>query len=1001
MTPKNIQLGEMFASDSSEEALRQRAEAVLSKKNTKEDDQNPGKKSFSPNRTIHDFEVHQIELELQNTELRNAQAEIEAARHRYFDLYDLAPVGYVTLNSQGGILESNYAAAILLGVSRRGLVKQLITKFIHPEDQATYDTQCKKVAESRLPQVSELRMMGRDQKWLWARLEATIAKSSTGVSEFRIILTNITERKRAEEALNDSVEFSSSLIRFMQDGFSVLDLEGTVLDVNLALCEMTGFAREELVGCKAPHPYWPSEEHPRIQEALDKTLRGQSAAEFELTFMRKDGTRFPVIVSAFAVKDRNGETINYSATVKNITARKHAQQALEASESFQKDILNSLPAQIAVLDSAGIVVSINEPWMQFAGVNGNSRGEKIGVGANYVEVCQQALKDNGHYAKEMIEGLLAVLSGKQTRFYLEYPLVVAGSNHWFAMEILVPASRGTGAIVTHTDISERRKAEEALHDANQKLRLHFEQTPMAVIEWDLDSRVTNWNPAAQTIFGYTREEAIGQHASFIVPQEFGHLVDGVFRALLTKSGGERSTNPNVNKNGSPVLCEWYNTALIDEHGKVAGVASVVVDMTEQTETLDLLEWEKNALELIGGTSRLQPVLDQLMISLEKQLPGALCSVLLLDEDGVHLRHGAAPSLPDVYNLAVDGMKIGQMAGSCGTAAYEKRQVIVTDIHTDPLWEEFREIALEQGLKACWSTPIYSHGNVIGTFAIYSHQPRRPALRELELIERAVHVVRIAIDRKHAEEEIRLLHSSLERRVEERTAELEAANQELEAFTYSVSHDLRAPLRAVDGFSRMVIDDCAESLDGEGQRMLGVIRYETQRMGRLIDDLLAFSRLGRLPIERAPIDMQRLAQDTFDELVERDSGNKSQLKLHPLAPAHGSEALVRQVWVNLISNALKFSQNCDVPQIEIGTQIGSQRETIYYVKDSGVGFEMRHSGKLFGIFQRLHSQQEFPGTGVGLALVQRIVERHGGKVWAESEPGRGATFFFVLPNPNPC
>jgi signal transduction histidine kinase len=262
--------------------------------------------------------------------------------------------------------------------------------------------------------------------------------------------------------------------------------------------------------------------------------------------------------------------------------------------------------------------------------------------------------------------------------------------------------------------------------------------------------------------------------------------------------------------------------------------------------------------------------------------------------------------------------------------------------------------------------------------------------------RMVGINRDVTERKQAEQEISKLNDDLENRA----AELLAANKELEAFSYSVSHDLRAPLRAVDGFSRMVLEDYADKLDEEGRRKLGVIRSESQRMGRLIDDLLAFSRLGRQPIEPVGIDMHAMARSVFDELAACDPSRNLRLDLQPLPPARGSEALIRQVWVNLIGNAVKFTRQLDPGEIEIGSRPGGDGEQLYYVKDNGAGFDMRHANKLFGVFQRLHTQEEFPGTGVGLALVQRIVHRHGGRIWAESELDRGAAFYFTLPNQNP-
>ncbi|MEP6605321.1 MAG: ATP-binding protein, partial [Nitrosospira sp.] len=223
----------------------------------------------------------------------------------------------------------------------------------------------------------------------------------------------------------------------------------------------------------------------------------------------------------------------------------------------------------------------------------------------------------------------------------------------------------------------------------------------------------------------------------------------------------------------------------------------------------------------------------------------------------------------------------------------------------------------------------------------------------------------------------------------------AANKELESFSYSVSHDLRSPLRAINGFARILHEDYADRLDDEGRRLLKVIRDNSNKMGILIDDLLAFSRLGRKPLAAVNVDMTTLVQGVNDELQDECHGRSVKVILHPLLPAYGDPSLVRQVWVNLLSNALKFTSHIASAVIEIGMQEGSGTIT-YYVKDNGAGFDMRYYDKLFGIFHRLHRDDEFPGTGVGLAIVQRVISRHHGRVWAEGKPNQGATFFFELP-----
>jgi light-regulated signal transduction histidine kinase (bacteriophytochrome) len=225
-----------------------------------------------------------------------------------------------------------------------------------------------------------------------------------------------------------------------------------------------------------------------------------------------------------------------------------------------------------------------------------------------------------------------------------------------------------------------------------------------------------------------------------------------------------------------------------------------------------------------------------------------------------------------------------------------------------------------------------------------------------------------------------------------------ANKELEAFSYSVSHDLRAPLRAVDGFSRMVMDGYGSRLDEEGRRMLNVIHGETLRMSRLVDELLAFTRLGQQQMESSIVDMTLLAREVIDELRTLEPERQLQFDLQSLPPAFGVSAMIRQVWVNLISNAVKFTRDRPIGVIEIAAHLGDDGQWVYHVKDNGAGFDMRFANKLFCVFQRLHGADEYPGVGVGLALAQRIIQRHGGRIWAEGEVGKGAIFYFTLPNP---
>ena len=247
------------------------------------------------------------------------------------------------------------------------------------------------------------------------------------------------------------------------------------------------------------------------------------------------------------------------------------------------------------------------------------------------------------------------------------------------------------------------------------------------------------------------------------------------------------------------------------------------------------------------------------------------------------------------------------------------------------------------------------------------------------------------ERKRSEQAIRQLNADLERQAEQ----LQAANKELEAFSYSVSHDLRAPLRAIDGYTRILLEDYEPVLDEEGKRLCGVISREARRMGQLIDDLLAFSRLGRKEMYSSKIDMRGLAVSVLNDILKEENRERMELRIGKLPDVKGDSSLIRQVWVNLLANAIKFTSKKERAVIEVGSKT-TRDEFIYYVRDNGAGFDMEYANKLFGVFQRLHSESEFSGTGVGLAIVQRIIRRHNGRVWAEGEVEKGATFYFALP-----
>ncbi len=293
-------------------------------------------------------------------------------------------------------------------------------------------------------------------------------------------------------------------------------------------------------------------------------------------------------------------------------------------------------------------------------------------------------------------------------------------------------------------------------------------------------------------------------------------------------------------------------------------------------------------------------------------------------------------------------------------------------------------------------PLLSRGRALGTLTLVSAESgHRFDGTELALAEEIGRRAGVAVENAGLVERITRLNRELEERVRRRTEELERANRELEAFSYSVSHDLRAPLRAINGFANLLQEEHAERLDEEGRRLLAVVRENAAQMDLLIKDLLAFSRLGRTALRPGRVDMSHQCRDVFLLLRQEEPERRVHLRLQDLPPAEADPALVRQVLSNLLQNALKFTRHRQEAVIEVGGCEDGER-SLYYVRDNGAGFDTRYADRLFTIFQRLHRAEEYPGTGVGLALVKRIIERHGGGIWAEAQVDRGATFFFTLP-----
>jgi PAS domain S-box-containing protein len=501
-------------------------------------------------------------------------------------------------------------------------------------------------------------------------------------------------------------------------------------------------------------------------------------------------------------------------------------------------------------------------------------------------------------------------------------------------------------------IVELRTAE--LRASEREFRSLAEHTPDPIIRYDRDCRCLYLNPVAGRIAGKPAESLIGATPADILPfapEQAARLMAGIRRVF--ENGEIGLVDLEYNRDGK---CIDYNVLLAPEYGPDGQATTMLSVMRDLTAIRNV---------------------ERLMTQFFANVPG-FAYTFRLSPEGVYSFPFASPGVSMLYGLKPEELR-EEMTPLHSLAHPGDQPRIAAAIAESArtmtqFWVEFR-VCLpdkpERWIEAR-STPERSVDGGILWYGIM-----------LDVTER-----------KRAEQEILRLNQELEKRVAARTAQLEAANKELEAFSYSVSHDLRVPLRAIEGFSSILLEDYNGRLEEDGQRCLNTIRQGAIHMSRLIDDILSFSRTSRQEIGTAAVDMTTLAHEVFDELRAAEPERNICLHIGELPIAQADRAMIRQVLANLLGNAIKFTRKVPEAVIEAGGAVEGPAN-VYWIKDNGAGFDMEYANKLFGVFQRLHSSDEFEGTGIGLAIVKRIVERHGGRVWAEGKVGEGATVHFTL------
>ncbi|MGE5234886.1 MAG: PAS domain S-box protein [Acidobacteriota bacterium] len=893
----------------------------------------------------------------------------------------------------------------------------------------------------------------------------------------------ITKRRRAETELRKERDRAQMYVDTVQVVLVALDRGGRVTLINSKGCQLLGWSEQELLGRDWFASCIPERECGELRVAFARIMAGEieSLSYVENRVVTRSGEERLIAWHNTELRDASGALVGTLSSGEDITARKRAEQELRRVSTELQTIFDSIPATIWFKNRENRFLRVNR-----------ATSELMGMTADEIE---------GHSAEEILpefaaqyhrDDLEVITSGRPKRGIIERVRTASGDERWVTTDKIPYRDENgeiLGVIAFAVDITERKRAEDALRESEARYRLISENA--ADVIWAMDvatGRFTYVSPSVFQLLGFTADEVMAQPVvAALTPESYRRVAEHLPQRISAFLGGDESARVTTmevdqpRRDGSVVATEVVTTLITDEQGRVVELLGVSRDITERKRSeralresearfalfmdhLPALVFVKDASsrllylnrymkeffgfgEVVGrGTEDLFPaplaaamvaddrralaeglltavetatgadgserVFHTLKFPIERPGQETLVGGIALDittrkavEDALQaseerFRRAVIESPLPIILHADDGEILQLSRSWTEITGYTAEEIPTIDVWTERAYGE-RSGTIRQEIDRLYSV---DRSVAEGEFAIrtksgetriwdFSSAP----LGRLKDGRRVVMSMAMDItERTRMEGEIRRWNLELERRVRERTAALEASNRELEAFSYSVSHDLRTPLRAIDGFAHTLLGDHSSRLDVEGRRLLGEIGAHTRRMTQLIDDLLTLSRATRSPVQRARVDMTSMVTAVFREIVS-DPSDRERIAFHvgQLPDAWVDPGLMRQAWFNLIANAVKFTRPRDHPVVEVeGHSEGNV--VIYEVRDNGVGFNSRYTHKLFGVFQRLHAAWEFEGTGVGLALVKRIIERHGGEISAAGEVGRGATFTIRIP-----
>ncbi len=672
--------------------------------------------------------------------------------------------------------------------------------------------------------------------------------------------------------------------------------------------------------------------------------------------------------------------------------RRTDEQAVQTSADRYRAIAKASGQVVWITDAAGRVTEFSSSWQV---LTGQTPGEALGRG--WQEVLHP---DDRKRTEQAWSRAVAEMSPFETEYRLRGRDGVYRDFWAHGVPVMAPEGGIREWVGVCIDITERKQAEAALKESENKYRELVENANSIILRWTPKGEITFLNEFGLKFFGYPEDEIIGRNVVGTIVAE-RETTGRDLQLLMAKicadpKSFESNINENIRSNGERVWIAWTNKTIVDSQGQLSEIMSIGSDITARLAAEKALSRRNEELAALNalahrvnaGLSLAEVVAAALDRAFYPASPDL--ALLYLREDDRLILQGVRPEL---LALSRDEAQLGMGECLCGLVLKEGKPVYSPDIHADSRCT--MTACKEAGMRSFAALPLLSGERVLGVLGL-AWAEAQDVEGQAGFLETVVDEIAMGLNNALLYRDLQQHSKELDRRVRERTEQLQAANKELEAFAYSISHDLRAPLRAVSGFAQIIARRHRAALNEEGQHYVDNIVLAGERMGSLIDDLLAYSRLGRQSLKLQPVALGVVLSQAINDLADRVAATGATINLPGDWPVVlGDQTLLQQIFTNLLDNALIYRQPDVAPDLRVTWTI-EDGQVILAVADNGIGIASECQEKIFNVFQRLHSDEDYPGTGIGLAIVKKATEMLGGRVWVESAVGQGSTFFVKLP-----